>query len=236
MRSSKGVPLELDIYNGALKVAVEHHGAHHYKPQANWNGEEGLRLQLLNDQTRRDFCSANGILLIEIRELGTRTTVEELREQVRKALSQHGRPIPPGFMNVDLTNLPVLNETEVYWREVLEKADAMGLEVLTKVYLGADTPLSVRCSHGHVTLKRPRSILQGRQCDECYMEEWKKPLRLSDGRVFESGVAAAKVLGVTTGSVNNAIRQKRHLKGFSIERISWDEFRRLSVCRATGAH
>lgn len=235
MTSSKGVPLELDIYNEELKIAVEHHGAHHYEPQENWNGGEGLRLQQLNDQTRQNFCEANEILLIEVRELGKRTTVEALREQVRVALAKHGKPIPHGFVEADLTNLPTLNESEVYWREVQEKAYALGLEVLSKVFLGADKPLSVRCSYGHVTPKTPRSILQGRQCDECYMEARKKPLRFSDGRIFESGAAAAKVLNVTKEIVNKAIRQNRRLKGISVERISWDEFRRLSVHHAAGA-
>ncbi len=229
MTSSKGVPLELDIYSEDLKLAVEHHGAHHYEPQENWNGVEGFRLQQLNDRTRRHFCKTNGILLIEVRELGKRTTVEEMRKQIHAALSQDERPIPHGFAEIDLTNLPVVNESEVYWREVKEKAHAMGLEILTKVFLGADKPLSVRCSHGHVIPKTPRSILQGRQCDDCYMEARKKPLRLSDGQLFESGAAAAKVLGVTKEIVNKAIRHKRRLKGFSIERISWEKFRQLSA-------
>ncbi len=226
MTSSKGVPLELDIYNEELKLAVEHNGAHHYEPQENWNGVEGFRLQQLNDRTRRSFCRTNGILLIEVRELGKRTTVEEMREQIHAALLQDERPIPRGFSGVDLTNLPVVSESEVYWREVGEKAHTMGLEILTKVFLGADKPLSVRCLHGHVTPKTPRSILQGRQCDECYMEVWKKPLRFSDGRVFESGAAAARAMGVTKEIVNKAIRQRRRLKGLSVERISWEEFRR----------
>lgn len=231
MISSKGVPLELDIYSEELKLAVEHNGAHHYEPQENWNGLEGFRLQQLNDRTRRRFCKANGILLIEVRELGKRTTVEEMREQIHAALSKGKRSIPHGFAEADLINLPVVNESEVYWRGVAEKAATMGFEILTKVFLGADKPLSVRCSHGHITRKTPRSILQGHQCDECYMEARKKPLRLSDGRVFESGAAAAKVIGVTKEVVNKAIRQGRRLKGFSIERISWAEFRRSEESR-----
>ena len=100
MTSGKGVPLELDIYNEELKLAVEHHGAHHYEPQENWNGVDGFRLQQLNDQTRRNFCKTNGILLIEVRELAKRTTVEEMREQIRAALSQDERPIPHAFAEI----------------------------------------------------------------------------------------------------------------------------------------
>jgi hypothetical protein len=163
--------------------------------------------------------------LIEIRELGKRTTVEGVRERIRAALLRDGRSIPLGFEEADLSNLPVVNESQVYWRDVHEAAHAMGLQVISHVFLGADKPISVRCARrGHVTPKTPRSILQGHQCDECYMEQRKKPLRLSDGRMFESGAAAAKVLGVTKEIVNKAIRERRSVKGFLIERISREEF------------
>jgi hypothetical protein len=54
--------------------------------------------------------------------------------------------------------------------------------------------------------------------------QWKKPVQLSDGRVFESGTAAAKVLGVIKETVNKAIRNKWKVKGLGIERISLDAF------------
>jgi phage FluMu protein Com len=229
MNSTKGIPLELDIYNESLKLAVEHNGAHHYEPQLNWSGLEGFRIQRLNDRKRRSFCRTNGILLVEIRELGKQTSIEAMRRQIRTALKRHGREIPTGFNEADLTNLPVLSESQVYWNEIQEAAHAMGLEILSRVYLGADKPVSVRCTIGHVTSKTPRSILQGHQCHECYMEQRKKPWRLSDDRVFESGAAAAKVLGVTKEVVNKAIRQRRPLKGLRIDRISWDTFRYFST-------
>src|SRR5436309_2218554 len=70
MKSPKGLPLELDIYNVDLKLAVEHHGAHHYEPQDNWTGARGFQTQRRHDRRRRRFCKANGILLIEVRQLG----------------------------------------------------------------------------------------------------------------------------------------------------------------------
>lgn len=229
MNSAKGIPLELDIYNENLKLAVEHNGAHHYEPQPNWNGQDGFHIQQLNDRKRRSFCKANEILLVEIRELGKQTSIEAMRRQIRTALERHGREIPMGFDEVDLTDLPVLSESQVYWHEIQEAARTISLEILSRVYLGADKPISVKCALGHVTMKTPRSILRGCQCDECYMEQIKKPLKFSDGRIFESGAAAAKVLGVKKEVVNKAIRQKRLLKGLRIDRISWDAFRRFSI-------
>jgi hypothetical protein len=228
MKSPKGRLLELDIYNEKLQIAVEHHGAQHYRAMSHWDGVEGFRRRRLHDHLRRQFCKANEILLIEIRELGIRTSLEEMRQQIRDALLQGGRTIPPNFDTANLTSLPQLSASQVYWADVHEAAHKMGVKILSAVFLGAEKPVTVRCERGHITPKTPRSILQGHQCHECYLEQWKKPLQISDGRVFESGAAAAKVLGVIKETINKAIRNKREVKGFTIKRISWDEFRKHS--------
>jgi hypothetical protein len=227
MRSPKGRLLELDIYNAELRIAVEHHGAQHYRAMPHWHGEEGFQRQLLHDQKRREFCQKNGILLIEIREILTHTSLEEMREKIRNALLNCGRPIPPGFETADLTRLPQLSSSQGYWADVHEAARKINLKILSKVFLGADTPLDVICNHGHSIKKTPRSILQSHKCHECYMDQLKKPVQLSDGRVFESGTAAAKVLGVIKETINTAVRNEWKVKGFSVKRISWNEF--LSV-------
>lgn len=227
MKSPKGRLLELDIYNEELRLAVEHHGAHHYQVMPHWSGVEGFGRQRLHDQIRRQFCENNGILLIEIRELGLRTSLEEMRQQIRAALLGAGRPIPPSFDAADLTNLPQLSASQVYWAEVQHAARKQGLKILSKVFLGADTPVTVKCEHGHTTSKRPRSILKGHGCDECYNEHIKKPVQLSDGRKFESGTAAARALGVIKETVNKAIRNNWKVHGVGLKRISWEEFRQI---------
>ena len=225
MRSPRNRPLELDIYNEDLRIAVEHHGAHHYRAIPHWGGQDGFRVQRLHDRLRRRYCRTKGILLIEIRELGDRTTLEQLRQQIRSASLKAGRTLPARFDRVKLTNLPHVNASQVYWNEIQRAARAVGLKILSREFLGSAKPLTVKCPRGHVTAKTPRSILGGHKCDECYMEQRKKPLRFSDGRMFESGAAAARLLGVAKEVVNQAIRQGRALKGLRIERISWDEFR-----------
>jgi len=225
MKSPKGRLLELDIYNEELRIAVEHHGAHHYQAMPHWSGVEGLERQRIHDQIRRQFCSSNGILLIEIRELGIQTSLEQMREQIRVAFLRNGRPLPPNFDAVDLTRLPQLSASQVYWAEVQSAARKQGLKILSGAFLGADTPITVGCERGHTTPKRPRSILKGHGCDECYNERIKKPVQLSDGRKFESGTAAARALGVIKETVNKAVRNKWKVKGISLKRISWEDFR-----------
>ena len=225
MKSPKGRLLELDIYNEELRFAVEHHGAQHYQVMPHWDGVEGLERQRLHDQMRRQFCTSNGILLVEIRELGIRTSLEQMREQIRTALLMDGRQVPPTFDTAVLNRLPQSTASQAYWAEVQAVARKQGLKILSNVFPGSETPVPVKCKHSHITQKRPRSILEGHGCDECYAESIKKPVQLSDGRKFESGTAAAKALGVTKETVNKAIRNNWKVKGIGLKRISWDEFK-----------
>jgi hypothetical protein len=220
------MPLELDIYNDELKIAVEHHGCHHYEPQGNWNGANGLKRQRIHDRLRRKFCKAKGILLVEVRELGKRTSLEAMRCKIRKALLRAGREIPRTFDTADLAELPPLNESQIYWAEVKQAARKIGLVILKEGFLGADTPIPVRCAYGHFIQKRPRAILGGHGCDLCYMARIKKPVQLSDGRIFESGVSAAKALRVTKEAVNSAVRRNGTVRGLRLTRIAYEEFLR----------
>ena len=226
MRSPRDMPLELDIYNDELKIAVEHHGCHHYEPQGNWNGANGLKRQRIHDRLRRKFCKAKGILLVEVRELGKRTSLEAMRCKIRKALLRAGREIPRTFDTADLAELPPLNESQIYWAEVKQAARKIGLVILKEGFLGADTPIPVRCAYGHFIQKRPRAILGGHGCDLCYMARIKKPVQLSDGRIFESGVSAAKALRVTKEAVNSAVRRNGTVRGLRLTRIAYEEFLR----------
>jgi bacterioferritin-associated ferredoxin len=219
MRSVKGRPLELDIFNEELRLAIEHNGAHHYEAQHNWGGDKALVLQRKNDKRRRVYCRKNGILLIEIRELGKKTSVEQAREEIREALVRAKRKIPPHFDKVDLRLLKPKTETEAYWQAVNSAAAQMGLTILPCVYESADKNVPVECSKGHKTMKTPRSILQGHKCDECNSLRMKKAVRLSDGREFESGTEAAKALGVTKETVNRAAVAGWRVKGLYVRRI-----------------
>ena len=219
MRSAKGKPLELDMFNSDLRIAIEHNGAHHYGPQHNWGGERAFRIQQANDKRRRQYCQRNGILLIEIRQLGSITSAEEAKAQIRRALTKAKRPIPSSFDAADVTNLTPKVATEAYWESVQAAAAGMGLEILPCVYLTADTPVPVQCERGHLTQKTPRSILQGHKCDTCYTQRLSKPVRLSDGRVFKSGADAARALGVTKETINKAARWGWQVKGLQVQRV-----------------
>ena len=60
-------PLELDLYNEELKVAIEYNGKQHYEytPYFHQN-EETFKKQLVRDEEKNRICEEMGINLITI--------------------------------------------------------------------------------------------------------------------------------------------------------------------------
>ena len=219
MRSIKGRPLELDFYNKKLRLAVEHNGAHHYEPQKNWTGEAGFEIQKANDEAKRQFCKATGILLVEIRELGIRTSVEEARQQLFQELTASGRAVPEGFLACDLSGLVVQTRSESYWDQVKSKARSLGLEILRDEFLGSDVKVLVRCEKvRHLSSKTPRSIKNGEGCRECFLQNLRRQVFTSDGRTYPSGADCARALGVRKETVNRAARTGVTVRGLKVSR------------------
>lgn len=222
MRSLKGFPLELDMYNETLRLAFENNGAHHYYPQKNWGGDEAFKLQVKNDGLRRDYCKKNNILLIEVKEFGKSTNQEELARIIVEEFQKEKRDIPDSlFLARHPFQLKHQGNIQAsrYWNDVKVKARSIGLKIEGAEFQGADTPMLTLCKNGHRLMKTPRSILQGHACAKCRLAGLRRPVRLSDGRVFESGVAAARALQVTKEVVNKAARTGKAVSGLTIERL-----------------
>ena len=63
-----------------------------------------------------EIQTQRGMLHLEI--------LEEMRQQIRDASLQNGRDIPLSFDVADLTKLPQLNASQVYWKETQAAAAA----------------------------------------------------------------------------------------------------------------
>jgi len=220
LRSSKGHPLELDFYSKKLRLAVEHDGAHHYEPQLNWSGKDGLRKQQQNDTRKQLYCDERGILLIRIRELGSKTSLEAARKQLHETLMASGRQVPDCFLSARIKDLRISTQAADYFQEVERKARLMGIKIVGKPYLGAETKVRMRCLKcGCEAMKSPRSIKDGHGCLECRLRKMRQPVRTSDGRTYPSGAACALALGTTKETVNQAATRGTRVKGLRIFRV-----------------
>ena len=63
-----GKPLELDVYNDELKLAIEYNGKQHYEyiPKYFHRSYEDFLEQKYRDELKREKCRENGIKLIEV--------------------------------------------------------------------------------------------------------------------------------------------------------------------------
>lgn len=218
LRSPKGIPIELDCFNSELSIALEHQGMHHFKRQVNWQSIEQFKLCRKHDQIKRRYCKENGILLIEIPEVGSITQPEMVPEMIAQQIKDSGRMVPKTLRKIDVSSIKISSRRTQYVNEVRSAAKRQQLELLDAPKL-ADEKIRVRCKEGHETQKSSRSILQGRECSVCELNRKRKAVRLSDGRVFKSGADAAKALGVSKNTINAAIRRGGSAGGLAAERL-----------------
>ncbi len=227
-RGTKGKLIQIDMINIELRLAVEHHGVQHFKPIEYWGGEQALARQQERDQILRDACNSAGIVLLEVRQLGQVTSLEDFRKMVALACNQAKPPIllPSSFWKVDLEKITYGSAASDYWRRAVEAAARLGFISVSKVYSGAINDHDWICSRGHFFHRAPRQILFGRtkDCPECYRLRREKPVLLSDGRSFANETLAAVALGVRKTSVNHAVRKKGTVKGHRAWHIAQSQF------------
>lgn len=229
LRGSKGLggrPLQLDLFNGELKLAIEHHGRQHLAPVEFFGGNVRFKQQQKHDQMRRDACAAAGIRLIEIIQIGEVTSLEDARSQIAKACDEFGIKLPPHFWRIDVNNLSLKSAPNEYWGKVLSVASERGFTPKGDSYVSAITRTSWVCVKGHTFQMRPRDILYGRtkHCPICYKINHYCPVLLSNSKAFENEAEAARHLGVSKAAVNRAVRDGSRVGSLQAKRISYDEY------------
>jgi hypothetical protein len=222
LRGIGGNPLEIDLYNEDLRLGVEHHGAQHYVHKK-FFGLNRFQKQQVHDRRRRDYCKANGITLIEIRQVGEITPDNNLKEIIYKACLNGGIPLPLDFhqkvVNLDPASLP--NKDLEMWERLLHAANERRWKIISKKYLGVLTPHEFLCDNGHHFLKKPMGIFAGEGCRICNRLQ---PVALEDGRLFESVASAAKQLKTTSSHISFALRHNGRTQGLRVAGISHAQF------------
>lgn len=68
LKSPKGYPMELDLYNEDLKLAIEYHGKQHYEytPHFHRNGINDFYYQIEKDNRKLDLCDEKGVYVITV--------------------------------------------------------------------------------------------------------------------------------------------------------------------------
>lgn len=231
-------PLELDIYNASLKLAIEHNGWQHYEPQMDWGGEAAFRKQNEHDQRRRDFCRRKGITLVEIRELNTVTYISDLKRIIKEACIKGGVPLASDYDEIvlDLSPANIKTAEEEMWERIVRRANEVNYTVVSKGYPGVHGKLRLICNSGHSYTPPTVSFLQGSLCRKCWLNAKRVPVvafpltqerRAQAGpsaQVFDSIEQAAKATQANPNFVRMAAKGKTPTcRGYGIAQITKEQ-------------
>ena len=156
-----GVRLELDGYNNNIngyKVAFEHQGKQHYTLE--FNGKKLIN-QKENDNFKKQWCKQNDVILIEIPDIGTKTTsdstrLDDIPKLVMQTLESYGFP-------TSKINSKKINDKEIYnyvkhrleprLNELKNRYVEMDLLIINETLKGTSYMVSVKDKFGKIIYK-----------------------------------------------------------------------------------
>lgn len=111
LHTGKNGYLELDGYNEQLGLAFEHHGSQHYKAGTRFaKSKEQFLLIQKRDELKRKLCLQNSVILIEIPEVPSMLSIQELPQYLIEKFSEYGlKPKRVNFFKVSLKKAYVVN-------------------------------------------------------------------------------------------------------------------------------
>lgn len=228
LKGMGGGSLELDFYNAELKIALEHNGSQHYRPIRSWGGAKQLAKTRRHDELRREYCKTHGITLIEIRELGDKTKIEDLVPEIRRQCAAVGIATKDIRMDhASFSAMSLKTREELKHEEMKAAAERLKFELLTPAYLGTNANHWFRCRAGHEFQKSPKGLRKSKQCPICRELDLLKPVLFSDGRFFISLKSAARALGTQGAYINKAALKGLRCRGrrcVLITRQQYEEF------------
>lgn len=171
MVNSAGNRMELDGYCPDLKLAFEHQGAQHFRFVRRFHGDPGgFEDQQKRDQEKVALCAAQGVYLIEIPEVLSRLSINDVKPYVIDELLRiEFQPLPPNLTETEISfdGIYVPDSNDQFER-IRMKILANGGELLSTNYISNKTPLDVMCKEcGLVWKIRPHNILGGKWCPGC---------------------------------------------------------------------
>lgn len=167
LKSKEGTQLELDGYCEKLKIAFEHQGEQHFRPNSHFVESFERRANL--DETKRVLCKKHGVHLIEISQAGEKKGVGEIFSELKVELSRFKIGIPGAFSieGFDENAAYINNRSSEALEKIKEIARKNGGECLSNLYGGHYYKLEFRCKASHIWKTDPATIKRGRWCPEC---------------------------------------------------------------------
>lgn len=170
LKSGKGAPMELDGYCEPLRLAFEHQGEPHYKELRHFHRLPGdFEAQLQRDKMKRRLCAENGVALIVVPQVPSRTRIPALARFITDAVKA-AKPsivvaLPPEEVKFD--EVYRTDGVMIELARLQQVAASRNGQLVSTHYAGRHVPLEWECAAQHRWGARPANILQGKWCPHC---------------------------------------------------------------------
>jgi len=162
--------MELDGYCESLKLAFEHQGQQHYSTNTIFiTSEERLKIRQEDDKVKRELCSQQGIVLIEIPEIRFPFSEKDIKFFIKKECEFNNVPLPADFdtIEIDFKKAYISSVSKRAMDELRSIAQKQSGKCLSDVYVSNQTKLLWECTEGHQWKAVPNSIKNGAWCPYC---------------------------------------------------------------------
>ena len=218
--SEKGSQLELDGYAEVfwkgkwIKIAFEHHGRQHYDKNSRFHKtQKDFEKARRRDEIKREWCKANGVILIEIPALYDKTKINNVLPLIKKELEKYA-------IRIKIENFKIEDIVNSCWKspENVERFEKMksvveskGGTFLEKAYIKYKLPMRIKCSRGHRYKSSYENIVdKGSGCLKCFF--------------FESSFYSRGIWDRKNGSVSSLIYFKGTPKSLGVFKTKQNAF------------
>jgi hypothetical protein len=161
-----GFRLELDGFCDELKLAFEHNGEQHITYQSVFS-KSRLEYIQSNDNTKLEICKNNGINLIIIPQLYSRTPIKKLEKIVKDLAISYGIELKENYF-YDFSLLSKSKYAENKLKTIQEFAESKGGKCLSIAYLTSKAHYDFMCEIGHKWSATPAQLFYNEYwCDQC---------------------------------------------------------------------
>lgn len=189
--SKEGNQMEIDGYCQSLALAFEHHGEQHYSLKTHFiKSEEDLRKRQEDDRLKREICTLQRIILIEVPEIPTRLSIDKVKAFIKKECDFNDIPLSTDFdtKKINLKKAYATSGARAAIKEVQRIAKKHGGKCLSDSYVNDNTNLLWECTEKHQWKATPSNIKRGKWCPECAgtvkgtIEEMRKIAEVQGGK------------------------------------------------------
>lgn len=168
--NKNGNQMELDGFCPSLKLAFEHQGQQHYEQVRYFYGSKNsFKKRQLYDELKRRLCQEHGIVLIEIPEIPTLLSVEEVKSYIKGECHRKNIHYPRVLdeNEINLKRAYITSGSEQILNELRIIAKEKGGSCLADTYINNSSKILWECKQGHQWKASSGSVKSGSWCPYC---------------------------------------------------------------------